>query len=334
MTLLRELIDIPEHVQKGDFVLRLSEGVIDPAGTLNEYVVTPELVKCFNQALDFIREAVTRRTSKATYLHGSFGSGKSHFMAVLHLILQGNSQARGIPELAGVIAKHNDWLQGKKFLLVPYHMIGAHSMESGVFGGYVDFIRRTHPQAPVPGVFLAERLFDDARHLRQKMGDGPFFDGLNAAPGGGGARGRLGGAGVGLGRRSVRVRDGGRPRLRGADPPGQRPRRHLLPLLQRAGRGAAGSLPVDGQGPVRAQPARPRPRLRRPVAVPRRADPVAGHAVGGPGLRQAGGGQADQPGRGPDARPTHPDCQLRGPAAGPPQADRRPRRRGRAAQLQ
>ena len=41
MTLLRELIEIPEHVQKGDFVLRLSEGVIDPAGTLSEYVVPP-----------------------------------------------------------------------------------------------------------------------------------------------------------------------------------------------------------------------------------------------------------------------------------------------------
>jgi len=55
MTLLRELIEIPDHVQKGDFVLRLSEGVIDPAGTLGEYVVTPELVKCFDQALDFVR---------------------------------------------------------------------------------------------------------------------------------------------------------------------------------------------------------------------------------------------------------------------------------------
>ncbi|HJT78464.1 MAG TPA: phage resistance protein, partial [Gemmataceae bacterium] len=187
MTLLRELIDVPEHVQKGDFVLRLSEGVVDPARTLAEYVVTPELVRCFDQALDFIRDAVLRRTSKATYLHGSFGSGKSHFMAVLHLILSGNPQARGIPELAGIIAKHNAWLQGKKFLLVPYHMIGAHGMESGVFGGYVDFIRRTHPGAPVPGVFLAEKLFDDARRLRQRMGDRPFFDGLNAAPAGGGA---------------------------------------------------------------------------------------------------------------------------------------------------
>jgi hypothetical protein len=164
--------------------------VVDAAGTLGEYVVTPELVKCFDQALDFIRAAVTGRTSKATYLHGSFGSGKSHYLAVLHLILQGNPQARGIPELAGVIARHNDWLQGKRFLLVPYHMIGAHSMESGVFGGYVDFIRRTHTQAPVPGVFLAERLFDDARHLRQTIGDGPFFDRLNADPASGAASAR------------------------------------------------------------------------------------------------------------------------------------------------
>src|SRR5262249_48669857 len=106
MTLRRQLTHTPEPAQKGDFVLRLSEGAVDPAGTLGEYVVTPELVRCFDQALDFIRDAVTRRTSKATYLHGSFGSGKSHFMAVLHLILQGNPQARGIPALAGVIAKH------------------------------------------------------------------------------------------------------------------------------------------------------------------------------------------------------------------------------------
>src|SRR5258705_285584 len=142
MTLLRELIDIPEHVQKGDFVLRLSEGVIAPPGPLGEYVVTPELTRCFDQALDFVRDAVARRTSKATYLHGSFGSGKSHFMAVLHLILSGDATARAIPQLAPVISKHSGWLQGKKFLLVPYHMIPARDMESRILGGHVHFIRR------------------------------------------------------------------------------------------------------------------------------------------------------------------------------------------------
>lgn len=92
MTLLKDLIEILEQVQKGDFVPRLTEGVIRADETLRDYVVTPELIVCFDNALSFIRSALQSNTSKATYLHGSFGSGKSHFMAVLHLILQGNAR--------------------------------------------------------------------------------------------------------------------------------------------------------------------------------------------------------------------------------------------------
>jgi hypothetical protein len=77
-------------------------------------------VRCFDDALSFIRGSLQGATSKATYLHGSFGSGKSHFIAILHLILSGGTTARGIPELAGVIQKQNPWIEGKKFLLVPY----------------------------------------------------------------------------------------------------------------------------------------------------------------------------------------------------------------------
>ena len=179
MTLLKDLIDIPERVQKGDFVLRLTEGVNRAEDTLRDYVVTPELKDCFDNALAFIRSGLQSNTSKATYLHGSFGSGKSHFMAVFHLILQGNPEARRIKELAPVITKHNEWIDGKRFLLVPYHMIGARDMESGILGGYVDFMRRTHPDAPIPGVYLAEGLFRDAQTLRDRMGDDAFFSALS-----------------------------------------------------------------------------------------------------------------------------------------------------------
>src|SRR2546427_12561614 len=110
-------------------------------------------------------------------------------MAILHLILQDNPLARGIPELASIIAKHNEWIGGKKFLLVPYHMIGAHDMESGILGGYVDFMRRTHPGSPIPGVYLAEGLFTDADNLRKKMGNGPFFQTLNDGRSSGGGWG-------------------------------------------------------------------------------------------------------------------------------------------------
>ena len=88
---------LPEQVRKGDFVLNLSKGVTEPEKTLDEYVVTPQLVDCFDDALGFIRSAVDATNSKACYLHGSFGAGKSHFMAVLHLLLQHNPAVRSEP---------------------------------------------------------------------------------------------------------------------------------------------------------------------------------------------------------------------------------------------
>jgi hypothetical protein len=184
---IKDVIELPERVQRGDFVLRLSEGVVKPKETIESYVVTPQLVKCFGEALALIRSAVDSRSSKASYLHGSFGSGKSHFMAILHLVLLGNSDARSIPELAPVISRHSDWTEGKRFLLVPYHMIGADSMESAILGGYADHVLRIHPDAPTPGVFRAEKIFTDAENLRGTMGDAAFFAKLNegAATGGG-----------------------------------------------------------------------------------------------------------------------------------------------------
>ncbi len=106
---------------------------------MKRYQVTPQLVECSDQALNLVKGshlgAGGRSTSKAAYLHGSFGSGKSHFMAILHLIMAGNSHARSIPELAEVIAKHSSWMEGRKFLMVPYHLLGAKNLESAILGG-------------------------------------------------------------------------------------------------------------------------------------------------------------------------------------------------------
>ena len=165
MPLLKDLISLPERVHQGDFVLQLSKGVTEPEQTLRDYVVTPQLVDAFSNAMGFIQQAVQTGGSKAAYLHGSFGSGKSHFMAVLNLLLAGNTQARAIPELASVVARHG-WTQGRKFLLVPYHMIGARDMESAILGQYAEFVRKQHPEAPVPGFYLAEGLFGCPRPAR------------------------------------------------------------------------------------------------------------------------------------------------------------------------
>ena len=85
--LIKDLIKIPESVDKGQFVLKLAEGVTKAQETVENYVVTDQLVECFRDALNFIKGSLEANTSKSSYLHGSFGSGKSHFMAVLNLSL-------------------------------------------------------------------------------------------------------------------------------------------------------------------------------------------------------------------------------------------------------
>ena len=178
---IKELLDLPAQVNKGDFVLNLAAGVDDKhaSGTLQNYVVTPQLASCFEQATGFIKGAMDSSQSKACYLHGSFGSGKSHFMAVLHLLLQGNAEARSMPELAPVVAKSNAWTEQRKFLMVPFHMIGSRNMEQGILGQYSHYVMQKHPDAPVPGVYLAESLFADAQSLREEMNDDAFFAKLN-----------------------------------------------------------------------------------------------------------------------------------------------------------
>ena len=198
VTLIRDLIAIPEQVHSGDFVLQLSAGLRQPGETVRDYVVTPQLKTCFDEALTFIRSAIDSRKSKACYLHGSFGSGKSHFMAVLDLLLSGNLAARSIPELADVVARHNAWTEGRRFLMVPYHMIGATSLDTAILGQYAEHVRALHPDAPVPGFFVAESLFVDAQNMRARLGDITFFEQLNegtAAKGGSGWGRIAGGSG-------------------------------------------------------------------------------------------------------------------------------------------
>jgi len=194
MTTIGDIFTIPEAVHQGDFVLRLTEGLQADKRrqTLQQYVVTPQLVQSFKQALSLIGSAVTGNSSKGAYLHGSFGSGKSHFMAVLDMILEGDADARAIPELAGVVREANAWWEGGRYLVVPFHMIGARSMESAILGGYAAHVREKHPDAPTPGFYRSAELIENAHRLRGQMGDESFFKALGGSGGGDGGWGSLG----------------------------------------------------------------------------------------------------------------------------------------------
>ena len=73
-----------EVVDPGDFTLKLSDGIAHADAAVADYVVTPELADRFDEALALIKSALASgSSSRGAYLDGSFGAGKSHFMAVL-----------------------------------------------------------------------------------------------------------------------------------------------------------------------------------------------------------------------------------------------------------
>lgn len=196
-TLLRDVIDIPERVGADDYVLRLTDSTGDDAhirATLDEYVLTESLSENFLAALDLVADAVGNTTSRAAYLTGSFGSGKSHFMAVLYALL-GNHSAVRVPKFSELTGRYDGELSGKKILRLTYHLLGATSLEQAVLRGYVDQITRLHPDAPLPAVHLSDTLLTDAENLRGRMGDEEFLAGLGAGSGDDDGWGGLLGAG-------------------------------------------------------------------------------------------------------------------------------------------
>ncbi|MFJ5155190.1 hypothetical protein ACIQCF_27075 [Streptomyces sp. NPDC088353] len=105
-------------------------------------VVLRDVLDKFDRALKLVRGAVRKNASYAAYLHGSFGAGKSHFLTVLHAVLNGEPAARAKPRLRGVIAEHDEWLRGKRFLMVPYHLVGAANLdEAGAQAALAENVR-------------------------------------------------------------------------------------------------------------------------------------------------------------------------------------------------
>lgn len=188
-THLKDVIDIPERAGAEDYVLRLTDSVGHDAvaATIDNYVVTPALVEAFDAALGLVGEAITSGVSRGAFLAGSFGSGKSHFMAVLHALLTHEPAARAKKELQGVVAAHDPQLEGRRILPLAFHLLGARSLEQALFDGYLRQIRELHPEAPLPAIHKSDALLADADAMRKRLGDDDFFAGLNEGAGAGAA---------------------------------------------------------------------------------------------------------------------------------------------------
>ncbi|WP_242911417.1 PglY protein [Actinomadura terrae] len=170
---LRDVLDIPEEVLAGDYKVELTGGFDEADQRIDEYVVTDQLKQAFRESLNLVRASVQGGKSNAAYLHGSFGSGKSHFMTVLHAILENHPATRRKKELHELVADNDGWLRDQKFMMVPFHLVGVTDLDSAILGGYAAAARRLGLSSPP--VYRSDAMLSDARRQREFLADDAKF---------------------------------------------------------------------------------------------------------------------------------------------------------------
>jgi hypothetical protein len=173
---IRDAFALPtrEEITAQEFVvkLRTEDDEARDAKLVADYVFTPTVEKELPLILDAMRHVFERGEEMGRFVHGSFGSGKSHFMSLLAMLLQGREVAWAKP--APVIERargHREWLSRANLLVVRLHMLTA---DEGAFDRMVyEATNRALEAAGKPAFeFLhVDGVLDEMRREAAQYGD-------------------------------------------------------------------------------------------------------------------------------------------------------------------
>jgi hypothetical protein len=177
---IRDAYDLPrpEDIRAMGFVIKLRElaaGSAELTQLVNDYVVTPAVAQDLPVVLEKMRQVFDRGEEYGRFIHGSFGSGKSHFMTMLSLLLEGAAAAwqKDHPTFATLRARHQGWIEEAHLLVVRIHMLSVKGKGTGldraVYDGFNEALKR---RGKAPFEFLhVDGVLDEARREAQQYGD-------------------------------------------------------------------------------------------------------------------------------------------------------------------
>jgi hypothetical protein len=129
---IRDVFDLPTAIPR--CIVKIQD--FDDQGTLQEnirdYVITDTVAAEMERLVDrVVASCIRHEAGEGHYLHGSFGSGKSHFMAILGLILENNPAVwtKDHPAIHAIQGRHGAWLAEHPVLVVPVYMLGQTSLQ-------------------------------------------------------------------------------------------------------------------------------------------------------------------------------------------------------------
>ncbi len=181
MTLtIKDAYELPaaEDIRAMGFVIKLRElaaGSDELKRLVGDYVVTPAVAQDLPVVLDKMKQVYERGEEYGRFIHGSFGSGKSHFMTMLSLLLESSPEAWAKDHAAfqAMRPRHQDWISGAHLLVVRIHMLSVKGKGTGldraVYDGFNEALRR---RGKAPFEFLhVDGVLDEARREAQQYGD-------------------------------------------------------------------------------------------------------------------------------------------------------------------
>ena len=163
MTTLNDVFDLPDagSLRATDFVVKL-DAARDPKALkklVDEYVVTPAVAEALPKLFNHFQETVERQLEYGHILHGGFGSGKSHLMTLLSLLLEGNDTAwsKDHPVFDTLRDNHHSWVTSRKLLIVRAHLLSARATGDGLGDILLAAVNRALVEAGHPPLSTADQ---------------------------------------------------------------------------------------------------------------------------------------------------------------------------------
>src|SRR5262245_15203141 len=190
MTTITEAFELPrpEDIRAMGFVVKLREldsNSEEVEQLARDYVVTPAVEKELPHILDDMKQVFDRGEEYGRFIHGSFGSGKSHFMTMLSLLVEGapaawkkfrpllNAHRDAKASKGAEAADHEAWLSKAGLLVVRIHMLSVRgkstSFDRAVYEGFNAALKR---RGKAPFEFLnVDAIFEEVRREAKEYGD-------------------------------------------------------------------------------------------------------------------------------------------------------------------
>lgn len=175
---INDVFDLPrpEDITALGFVVRLEDGgAAKNQQLVDDYVLTPAVRGELPKILKTMRDVRSRGEEHGRFVHGSFGSGKSHFMSFLGMLLEGDAigWAKRDELMQELAAEHRDWIDEANLLVVRLHMLTVNKKGWGLDRAvYEAFNQTLTRKGKEPFEFVhVDGVLEEARREGEAYGD-------------------------------------------------------------------------------------------------------------------------------------------------------------------